>query len=90
VDLESSAGTNTLPVHRLRLDVGQAADVPAAYVRVRDLGVERLEQRYSRVDNLGGSTQYDYSAPVFEFDVRLVFDATGLVLDYPGIARRVL
>jgi hypothetical protein len=90
VDLESSACTNTLPVHRLRLDVGHTADVPAAYVRVLDEGVERLEQRYSRVDNIGARTQYDYSAPVFEFDARLVFDETGLVLDYPGIARRVL
>ena len=60
VDLESSACTNTLPVHRLRLEVGQGADVPAAYVRAVDLGVERLEQRYSRVDDLGAGTQYDY------------------------------
>jgi uncharacterized protein len=90
VDLESSACTNTLPVHRLRLEVGHAADVPAAYVRARDLGVERLEQRYARVDDLGASTRYDYRAAAFEFDARLVFDETGLVLDYPGLARRVL
>src|SRR3954452_6413663 len=44
VDLESSACTNTLPVHRLPPDDRQR-DVPAAYVRV-DGGVERLEQTY--------------------------------------------
>jgi uncharacterized protein len=90
VDLESSACTNTLPVHRLHLDVGHAAEVPAAYVRAVDLGVERMEQRYARVDNHGTNTQYDYSAPTFGFEARLVFDETGLVLDYPGLARRVL
>jgi hypothetical protein len=29
VDLESSACTNTVPVHRMRLGVGQAAEAPA-------------------------------------------------------------
>jgi hypothetical protein len=33
VDLESSAMTNTLPVHRLALAAGGHADAPAAYVR---------------------------------------------------------
>jgi hypothetical protein len=31
---------------------------------------------------------YDYSAPAFEFSCRLVYDESGLVLDYPGIAAR--
>ncbi len=34
VDLEASAMTNTLPVHRLGLRTGQHAAVPAAYVRL--------------------------------------------------------
>src|SRR5947199_489737 len=33
VDLEASCLTNAFPVHRLCLEVGQAADAPAAYVR---------------------------------------------------------
>jgi len=90
VDLESSACTNTLPVHRLRLAIGDGADAPAAYVRALDLGVERLEQRYARVDDGDSGQQYDYAAPAFEFEARLTFDATGLVVRYPGIARRVV
>ena len=90
VDLESSACTNTFPVHRLRLDVGSAADAPAAYVRALDLRVDRLEQRYERIDDDGTGQQYHYTAPVFDFEARLVYDAAGLVVDYPGIARRVL
>ena len=90
VDLESSSCTNTLPIHRLRLAVGQGADAPAAYVRALDLDVERLEQRYARVEDDGARQRFDYAAPVFAYEGRLVYDADGLVVDYPGIAVRVL
>jgi uncharacterized protein len=89
VDLEASACTNTLPVNRLKLEVGRAADTPAVYVRVRDLQVERLEQRYERLPNAGERARYDYIAPRFDFRAVLVYDEFGLVLDYPGIAVRV-
>jgi uncharacterized protein len=88
VDLESSAMTNTLPVHRLALPPGGQAEAPAAYVRARDLGLDRLEQSYRRIADDGGHPRYDYAAPVFGFTSRLVYDESGLVLDYPGIARR--
>ena len=88
VDLESSAFTNALPVHRLGLDIGQEAEAPAAYVRARDLTVERLEQRYARMDDEGMGERYDYAAPRFAYTGRLDYDAPGLVLDYPGIAVR--
>jgi hypothetical protein len=90
VDLESSSCTNTLPIHRLRLAVGQEAEAPAAYVRALGLEVERLEQRYARIEDDGTRQRFDYTAPVFDYEGRLVYDAAGLVLDYPGIAVRVL
>jgi hypothetical protein len=90
VDLESSACTNTFPVHRLALGVGSSADAAAAWVRAADLRVERLEQHYTRIDDHGGRPCFDYVAPSEDFASRLVFDRAGLVLDYPGIANRVL
>jgi hypothetical protein len=88
VDLESSSCTNVFPVHRLGLEVGQQADAPAAYVRALDLGVQRLEQRYVRLDNEGDRQRYDYTSPAFGFEGRLVYDEFGLVVEYPGIAVR--
>jgi hypothetical protein len=88
VDLESSAMTNTLPVHRLTLEPGERAAAPAAYVRAVGLNVERLEQTYVRNDDDGPRQRYDYAAPAFDFSCQLVYDATGLVLEYPGIAVR--
>jgi hypothetical protein len=88
VDLECSAFTNALPVHRLALGIGESADVPSAYVRVPSLDVERLEQRYRRLDDTEDVVQFEYEAPGFDFACRLVYDRSGLVLDYPGLASR--
>jgi hypothetical protein len=90
VDLEASACTNALPIRRLTLDVGDSADAPAAYVRALDGRVERLEQRYTRLPDESGRQQLDYAAPAFELRAVLTFDASGFVLDYPGLAVRAL
>jgi uncharacterized protein len=89
VDLEASVFTNALPVRRLRLSVGESADAPAAYVRIPDLRVERLEQHYQRLPDDGPNTRYDYRAPAHRFSAVLAYDQAGLVVEYPGLAARV-
>ena len=88
VDLESSAMTNTLPVHRLDLAPGAQAGAPAAYVRAATLTAGRLDQVYRRRPDEGGRPCYDYAAPAFGFTARLVYDEAGLIVGYPGIAAR--
>jgi hypothetical protein len=92
IDLESSACTSTLPVHRLALGVGEAGELPAVYVRALDLDIERLEQRYLRVaaDDDTTRRRFHYSAPRFDYDDHVDYDSRGLVLHYPGIATRIL
>jgi uncharacterized protein len=90
IDLESSSCTNAFPVHHLKLGVGQSAEASAVYVRVLHLSVERLAQRYTRIDNDDTRQRYDYCCPAFDFESRIVYDESGLVLEYPGIAARVL
>ncbi len=90
LDLESSACTNAVPVHRLELGVGQSAEAPAVFVRAADLGIERLEQHYLRMDGDGTRQRYGYRAPAFGFESELLYDESGLVLEYPGLAVRVL
>lgn len=90
VDLEGSALTNALPVHRLALAVGARADAPAAYVRAAGLSVERLAQTYARLEDDGDDTRYAYASPGFEYEGVLTYDEHGLVLEYPGIAVRAL
>jgi uncharacterized protein len=89
VDLESSSLTNAFPIHRLDLEVGHGRDAPAAYVRAPDLKVERLEQRYVRLEDDGTRERYRYTAAQFGFECEITYDEFGLVLEYPGIAARI-
>jgi hypothetical protein len=90
VDIESSAVTNAIPVHRMALEIGDATDAPAVYVRAQDLTVMRLEQRYERRPDGGRAQRYAYIAPAFDAYLVLVYDDSGLVTNYPGLAVRVL
>jgi uncharacterized protein len=90
VDLEASAVTNAFAIHRLGLGMGAQSDAPAAFVRALDVDALRLEQIYARTADAGDGPRYDYSAPQFGFTATLTYDRSGLVLDYPGIATRLL
>jgi hypothetical protein len=88
VDLEASAMTNTLPAHRLELV--DRTPGPAAYVRL-DLTVEALEQWYGPTVPLPeDARRVGYLAPRFRADFDLTYDASGLVVDYPSLATRLL
>jgi hypothetical protein len=88
VDLEGSAMTNTLPMHRTDL-TGRTAG-PAAYVRL-DFSVRRLDQWYGPAEPVAsGGWTVAYEAPEFEADFDLTYDASGLVVEYPGLATRLL
>lgn len=76
VDLVVTPATNTLPVRRLDLAVGEVADVEVAWVRFPDLTVEVQAQRYERE----APDLYRYSAGPYAAE--LVVDDHGLVLDY--------
>lgn len=76
VDLEWSPSTNTLPIRRLALALGETAVVAAAWVRFPSLDVQRLEQSYERL----GERRYRYRSGRFSAD--LAVDDDGLVLQY--------
>src|SRR2546421_1242194 len=66
-DLEFSPCTNTLPIRRLNLEVGDSADVRAAWVRFPSLRVEPLDQTYTRA----GDRTYRYRSGGFEADLEV-------------------
>ncbi len=53
------------------------------YVQALDLAVRRLDQTYRRLDD----HRFDYSSEG-DFHAVLSYDTSGLVVDYPGIAKR--
>jgi len=82
---------DTISVQRLGMQIGGSAEVPAAYVRVSNVGVERLERRYTRLAGQGdGFEHYGYRAPSFDFECRLLYDHSRLIVEYPNIGTRLL
>jgi uncharacterized protein len=89
LDFEASVVTNTLPIHRLGLAVGQRGESAAAYIRIQDLAVERLDQQYRRLPDERNELLFEYESPRFGYHDTLHFGPDGLVVTYPGIGARV-
>jgi hypothetical protein len=88
LDLGVTPSTNTLPIRRLRLPVGAAAELTAIWVRFPGLEVRPLAQRYTRLDR----STYRYQSlvdGVVRFTARIVVDQRGRVERYAGLFERV-
>jgi uncharacterized protein len=80
VDLNFSPSTNLLPIRRLALPAGAAADVRAAWLRFPSFALEPFDQTYQRL----GATRYRY-ASASGFTAELEVNAAGLVTRYADI-----
>ena len=86
IDLGWSPSTNTIPIRRLRLAVGEKSGVlTAAWVRFPDLTLEPLPQEYQRISE----QHYQYTSREGAFTAGIEVDEDGLVLDYQGYWQRV-
>lgn len=81
IDLGFSPSTNTLPIRRLGLAVGQAAPVRAAWLRFPGLALEPLDQVYRR----DAADRYHYESAGGSFAADLEVSGAGLVTRYPGL-----
>jgi hypothetical protein len=85
IDLAITPCTNTLPIRRLSLDIGQHADVTAAWIRFPELSIEPLTQRYTHAR----PGVYDYESDGGSFKAELAVDDLGLIVAYGSIWERV-
>jgi hypothetical protein len=85
VDLEFSPSTNALPINRLRLKVGERAEISAAWVRFPALQVMASHQAYHRIDH----AQYVFQSLASGFEAVLDIDHDGLPVLYSGIWQRI-
>lgn len=83
VDLGFSPSTNTLPIRRLALSVGQEAEVKAAWLRFPSFELKELTQVYRRE----GDKVYRYESGGGSFICTLEVNDAGFVTDYPGLWR---
>jgi hypothetical protein len=88
VDVAACVLFNAIPVRRLGLHQ-QAGEhnLPVVWVRLPDLAVQLVRQTYRSAPTAGGPPVVSFQQDDFTAD--LTVDADGLVVDYPGLARRV-
>jgi hypothetical protein len=81
LDLAFTPATNLIQLRRVALEVGEAADVPVAWLDVFGGTLETLQQRYERraVD------EYGYEAPRLSYAEVLRVAADGFVQHYPRL-----
>ena len=87
IDLEWSPSTNTLPIRRLHLAVGErSGPVLAAWVRFPSLTLQPLLQEYERISD----RVYRYKSRGGEFVAEIAVDEEGLVVTYDGLWQRAV
>lgn len=83
IDLNFSPVTNTLPIRRLEMAVGESEGVRSAWLRFPSFKFEALDQIYTRLDD----TTYRYESGGGRFVRELKVNEFGLVTDYPDYWR---
>lgn len=81
LDLGFTPATNLIQLRRVALEVGEAADVPVAWLDVFAGTLDTLHQHYER----RAADQYGYEAPRFSYSAVLRVDASGFVQHYPQL-----
>jgi hypothetical protein len=81
LDFGFTPATNLSQLRRMALEIGQAADLPVAWLDVTAGMLASLHQRYERrtID------AYGYEAPRFNYAAQLTVRSSGFVNDYPGL-----
>lgn len=86
VDLGFTPATNTLPIRRLNLAVGESAPVRAAWLRFPEMELTVLDQVYTRL----ADRVYRYESNGGAFVRELTVDEHGVVVTYPDFWERAL
>lgn len=86
VDISISPFTNTLPINQLHFEGERPQKVDIIYFDENKFSLRRLQQVYSQIDERTYLYQ-DIELP--DFVSNIIVDNDGLVVDFPGLFRRV-
>jgi uncharacterized protein len=89
-DLAFSPLTNTMPIRRHRLDEREGTETfLMAWVSVPDLAVTPSRQHYTHVERRPNGAAVRFESENRDFVAELELDRDRLVVNYPGLAKRV-
>jgi hypothetical protein len=81
IDIPLTPFTNTLPINRVHLAIGQTHEIRVIYLDLLAQQVQPLQQKYTRLSRL----QYQYENVPNDFEAKIQVDESGLVVDYPSL-----
>lgn len=91
IDIYPSPFTNTLPMRRLAdAVIGRPVAIDVAWVALPELTIEATRQEYTLLERRADGARWRFRALDSDFTAELAVGGNSVVLDYPGIARRVL
>lgn len=85
VDLQVTPATNTLPINRLGLKMGESREIDVVWIGFPALTVDRQGQKYSR----NGERNYTFEIPSTGFKAQLAVDKLGFVINYDTLWHRL-
>jgi hypothetical protein len=85
VDLQVTPATNTLPINRLDLKMGESQEIDVVWTGFPALTVGRQRQKYSKI----GDRNYKFEIPSTGFKAQLAVDKSGLVINYDTLWHRL-
>ena len=85
VDLPLTPFTNTLPINRLRLPIGQEQLIKVIYLDLLNNSIKPVMQKYTRLSKF----EYKYENVPNDFEAIIRVDESGFVIDYPGLFERI-
>ena len=84
-DLGLTPSTNALAIRRLKLEIGQTAEITCAWVKFPALSVEPSVQRYERL----AAREFRYTNVASGFTAMVTVDALALPVSYERIWMRI-
>ena len=84
IDISLTPFTNTLPIRRLGLAVGEANEIQVLYLDILNGETKPVRQKYTRMS----PTQYLYENVPNNFEALITVDSDGFVIDYPELFKR--
>lgn len=81
IDIPLTPFTNTLPINRLKLAVGEEQEIKVIYIDLLEHQIKLVRQKYIRLSN----SEYHYENVPNDFEAKITVDEEGLVVDYPSL-----
>lgn len=81
IDIPLTPFTNTLPIRRLKLAIGETREISVLYLDILADNFRMLRQKYHRISEF----EYKYENVPNDFEAVITVDEDGLVVDYPEL-----